>query len=506
MKLYCKILLILLALLLCSVSERADAAASGKIRIGVGTFASKTNDVNDQQAGVITDTFINVLNGSKKITVIERERLEEIGKEVRFGQSGLVDPSTAVELGKQLGLQYMIIGSVTQLQKKASGGAMAIGGLSFGQADETAMVKIDMRIIDVATSEIRLAQSETGEAKSSAQTMGFGGFQSVEASFGGIEGRAIINAAQRLAHKVRENVADEHSYVISTEGSEFIIDEGESMGTEKGALYLVYAEGAQITNREGKVVGVRKTPLAILKVSKTDTDYSVCSVAPPTKGSAIQVGDMVTPILPSEAKGVKSPESRPAKRAYDDTFDKLMNKGGSGGQDNANQPAAPAAPSEPAPAAGGAPDAEPAIEPVAPARTTPPSAPQAQGGGSYEWREVQGVDPNNTTDAKLIDIYPLESKERNDIGIQHRGAYNIYTQKKYKDAFEIFTRLADAYPCNYLSAYWAGMCAQKLNSPKEAAKWFDRALSINPGYQPAADAKDNLSDEPASNSKKKKKK
>ncbi|GHV30325.1 hypothetical protein FACS1894167_10980 [Synergistales bacterium] len=504
MKSRCKISLVLLTLLLCFISGQADAAAGGKIRIGVGTFASKTNDVNDQQAGVITDTFINVLNGSKKITVIERERLEEIGKEVRFGQSGLVDPSTAVELGKQLGLQYMITGSVTQLQKKTSGGGVAIGGFNFGQADETAMVKIDMRIIDVATGEIRLAMSETGEAKSSAQTIGYGGFQSVEASFGGIEGRAIINAAQRLAHKVRENVADEHSYVINTEGNEFIIDEGESMGTEKGALYLVYAEGAQITGRDGKVVGVRKTPLAILKVSKTDTEYSVCSVAPPTKGSAIQVGDMVTPILPSEAKGVKSPESRPAKRAYDDTFSNMMNKDGSGKQAPATPPVAPAAPNDPAPAANNASEAEPAIEPAASAPATPPSAPPAQGGGSYQWREVQGVDPNNTTDAKLIDIYPLESKERNDIGIQHRGAYNIYTKKKYKDAFEVFTRLADTYPCNYLSAYWAGMCAQKLNSSKEAAKWFDRALSVNPSYQPAADAKERLSGEPPSKKKKKK--
>jgi tetratricopeptide (TPR) repeat protein len=119
-------------------------------------------------------------------------------------------------------------------------------------------------------------------------------------------------------------------------------------------------------------------------------------------------------------------------------------------------------------------------------------------------RDVDGVDPDNTTDAKLIEAYGfLSSTERNTLGIQHRGAYRMYSAKRYKDAFEAFTKLTDDYPGNYLSAYWAGTSASKLKSYKEAIKWFDIALAINPNYQPAVDGKAQAEASDSKGSKKK---
>ena len=119
-------------------------------------------------------------------------------------------------------------------------------------------------------------------------------------------------------------------------------------------------------------------------------------------------------------------------------------------------------------------------------------------------RDMPGVDPNSTTDAKLIDAYDfMDPQKRNTLGIQHRGAWQMYSNKRYKDALEIFTQLADDYEGNYMSAYWAGMCAVKLNSGKEASKWFNSALEINPNYQPAVDALAKLGDEPANKPAKK---
>jgi TolA-binding protein len=100
-------------------------------------------------------------------------------------------------------------------------------------------------------------------------------------------------------------------------------------------------------------------------------------------------------------------------------------------------------------------------------------------------------DPNTTTDAKVINSYPLTSKEKNTLGIQQRGAYNLYAKKKYKDALAAFAKLTDDYPeINYLSAYWAGMTSLKIkNGRAEALEWFNRALEINPDYKPAATEK-----------------
>jgi hypothetical protein len=99
-----------------------------------------------------------------------------------------------------------------------------------------------------------------------------------------------------------------------------------------------------------------------------------------------------------------------------------------------------------------------------------------------------GSELNDSTDAKVINAYPLSSKEKNTLGIQHRAAYNLYSKKKYKDAYAAFSKLADEYDVNYLSAYWAGVTAQKLKKNDEAKTWFERALAINPNYHPAKDA------------------
>jgi tetratricopeptide (TPR) repeat protein len=95
---------------------------------------------------------------------------------------------------------------------------------------------------------------------------------------------------------------------------------------------------------------------------------------------------------------------------------------------------------------------------------------------------------NTSTDSAVIASYPLSQKEKNTLSIQQRGAYNLYAKKKYKDAYAAFAKLADEYGCNYLSAYWAGVAAQKLRKNDEARDWFERVLEINPDYKPASDA------------------
>ncbi|MDR1516246.1 MAG: hypothetical protein LBS45_11180, partial [Synergistaceae bacterium] len=77
----------------------------------------------------------------------------------------------------------------------------------------------------------------------------------------------------------------------------------------------------------------------------------------------------------------------------------------------------------------------------------------------------------------------------------------LYSQKKYQEAYDIFTTLADRYyGCNYLSAYWAGAAAEKLKHADNARRWYKRALEVNPDYKPAQDALAKLSGEPKSGS------
>ena len=113
------------------------------------------------------------------------------------------------------------------------------------------------------------------------------------------------------------------------------------------------------------------------------------------------------------------------------------------------------------------------------------SSTQAQRGR----KEIPGFDPDTSTEARVINTYDLDPGTVNMLGIRHRSAYNKYSGKKYKEAFDEFKELVNMYNGNYLSAYWAGRAAHMLKNNEESLEWMDRALKINPQYKPASDFK-----------------
>lgn len=135
---------------------------------GGGTGQSET-----KTSSVIQDLFVTELSeaGAGKIRLIDREALEKIRAEINLGQSGEVDPATAVKVGKLLGVKYMITGKITRFAFKKSGfstgaltgwgvgrltgnhelGAVA-GSVNVGKAEFSG--RLDARVIDVETGEI----------------------------------------------------------------------------------------------------------------------------------------------------------------------------------------------------------------------------------------------------------------------------------------------------------------------------------------------------------------
>nr|WP_320133010.1 CsgG/HfaB family protein [uncultured Holophaga sp.] len=137
-------------------------------------------------SSVLQDLMVTELSdqGSGKIRLIERERLEAILQEQKLGSSGLVDESSAVKMGKLAGVRYMVTGKVTRFAYKKSGfqtsglvGALmskvAPGGDSLARhaASDVNIKKasftgrLDVRVIDVQTGEIIATVKDEGEVK-----------------------------------------------------------------------------------------------------------------------------------------------------------------------------------------------------------------------------------------------------------------------------------------------------------------------------------------------------
>ncbi len=174
-----------LAMLALAVPASAQIEKSKRPRVAVLEFPAAKNAYEgwnwwgdshvseSKTSSVIQDLFVTELSeaGSGKIRLIDREALEKIRAEINFGQSGEVDPATAVKVGKLLGVKYMVTGKITRFAMKKGGfstgwltglgvarvtgnaalGAVA-GDVKVGKTEFTG--RLDARVIDVETGEI----------------------------------------------------------------------------------------------------------------------------------------------------------------------------------------------------------------------------------------------------------------------------------------------------------------------------------------------------------------
>lgn len=141
---------------------------------------SGTWDIGEGISDMIVDELVN--DGSFR--VIERKRLDAILAEQNFSNSERADPSAkaVAQIGKALGVKYLVVGSVTKFGTEQSnksysgggyGGAFGIGQV--GTSKGKASVAITARIIDTTTGEIMASAKGDGTSKRSGFLLGGAG-------------------------------------------------------------------------------------------------------------------------------------------------------------------------------------------------------------------------------------------------------------------------------------------------------------------------------------------
>lgn len=167
--------------------------AEAKPSLAVREFENKAG--GSVPAAAVTEMMTTELYESGLFTLVEREKLNYVADEIRLSQSGLMDESTAPELGKIKGARYSMTGAVTEYHYKASGGAVPIPGIGgAGGVSNTAYVTLDIRVIDNQTGEVVYAAAEQGASN---QTIG--GLITKYGGFGAGKINGILAAATRKA-------------------------------------------------------------------------------------------------------------------------------------------------------------------------------------------------------------------------------------------------------------------------------------------------------------------
>ncbi len=86
---------------------------SGKKSVAIVDFTDLQGSVTELGRFIAEELSVELMNNVKKIEIIDRNHLKSILKEHKFSMSGLVDPTTIKKVGKIVGVDAIITGSVT---------------------------------------------------------------------------------------------------------------------------------------------------------------------------------------------------------------------------------------------------------------------------------------------------------------------------------------------------------------------------------------------------------
>lgn len=152
----------------------------GTVRSGVAAIFGTDVDVGTG----ISDMLVEKLVEGGAYSVVERKALDKVLAEQNFSNSDRADPASAARIGRLLGVDAIIVGSITQFgrddrQLGLGGFGRAIsrwglGGTSVRSAK--AVVAVTARLVNVETGEILAVAIGNGESKRSGTSLlGAGG-------------------------------------------------------------------------------------------------------------------------------------------------------------------------------------------------------------------------------------------------------------------------------------------------------------------------------------------
>ncbi len=313
-----------LAVLVCATATTA-AAQARKRRVAImdfdyATVHSGVSAMFGQDVDVgkgIADLLVSYLVKDGTYSVIERKALDKILAEQNFSNSDRANPASAAKIGKMLGVDAIIVGSITEFgnetkNTKVGGAGGGLGGFGmggFGHKKSKAIVALNARLVDIDTGEILgVAEGKGESSRESTSLLGGGGnwhgFGAGGADFGSsdfqntIIGEAVKAAVEQMKTEV---IADNtklqvrqvivSGLVAAVDGGQVILNVGAKSGVKVGDQLNVERVTKEIKDPStGQVLRRLSTPVGVVKV--TDVD-DVSSIATAVSGTGFKVGDAV---------------------------------------------------------------------------------------------------------------------------------------------------------------------------------------------------------------------
>ncbi len=286
-----------------------------------GTVMSSVQAVfgtNQDVGRGISDLLVMKLVNDGKYSVIERAALEKVLGEQNFSNSNRADSSTAAKIGKVLGVDVIIIGSITQFgrdDKKTTvgGGGFGLGKIGLGgvqSRNAKAVVAVTARMIDTSTGEILAVAEGNGESARGGTSLvgggagssggGGGAFDMSSSNFGAtILGEAVHKAVDSLGQQLDDKAAamPTHKVEISglvadVSGNSLILNVGSKSGVKVGDVLQISRVVRTVKDpATGKVIKSIANKIGDAKVTEVDENSATVIF---TGAEVAKVGDAVS--------------------------------------------------------------------------------------------------------------------------------------------------------------------------------------------------------------------
>ena len=221
-----------------------------RLSIAVLPFENKGGDPG--MSSIVQDKMITSLYSLKRFKIIERSQIDKVMSEQKLGMTGAIDQAKAVKVGRLIGVDAILIGSISASDRGTS---------------------MDARLIDTETGTIITAASAVVEGNSL---------------------MVIRNTATDISIQIYNDVPLVEGYIIKMDLAKCVLDVGSAKGMRKGMKMVVYEEGEAIVHPvTGEVLSKKVTQLGELVLTEVLEKMSEASVVDKEPGKSIAMGNKV---------------------------------------------------------------------------------------------------------------------------------------------------------------------------------------------------------------------
>ncbi|HXK49210.1 MAG TPA: CsgG/HfaB family protein [Clostridiales bacterium] len=193
---------------------------------------------------MIMEKLITNLVKKRRFKVIEREFLDKIMAEQSLGMTGIVDEQSAINAGKVIGAEAIIMAKHNEIE---------------------GFYHISTRLIDVETSETITANEITSRIDD------------------------IDRAVEKLSVMIVNEMPLYEGTVIKVDNDNVYLDIGHDMGVRKGNKFTLYRKGEEIKHPvSGEVMGFNVTPLGEAVAMNIQERMSIAKIV---KQGSLKIGD-----------------------------------------------------------------------------------------------------------------------------------------------------------------------------------------------------------------------